>query len=72
MRLTYMQVIYKGKTVEASELRSPDGDTVIAYQVGNEVLMPQQVQLPGGEPASVDVPATNLKAKRKPDPTINP
>lgn len=67
-----MKVIYKGRTVEASELRSPDGDKVTGYQVGNEILMPQQVQLLDGEPATVEIPETHVKAKRKPDPTINP
>lgn len=67
-----MKVIYKGQEVEASEIRTPSGDVVTGYQVGNEILMPQQVQLLDGEPASVEVPDTTvLKSKRKPDPSIN-
>lgn len=66
-----MKVIYQGKEVEASEIRTPGGDEVVGYQVGNEILMPQQVQLIGGEPASVELSTTHLKAKRGKDPTIN-
>ncbi|PSB29894.1 hypothetical protein [Stenomitos frigidus] len=67
-----MQVTYKGQMVEASELKTPDGSVVLGYQIGNEIVMPQMVQLPGGEPASVELPATHLKAKRGKDTTINP
>lgn len=66
-----MKVIYKGREVEASELRTPSGDAVIGYQIGNETVMPQQVQIPGGAPASVEIPNTVLKAKRGKDPTVN-
>jgi len=67
-----MEVIYKGKTVEASELKTPDGETVIGYQIGDEIVMPQMVSIPGGEEASVVLPTTHFKAKRVKDPTINP
>lgn len=65
-----MKVIYKGQTVEASELKSPDGDRVIGYQIDGETVMPQQVQIPGEPEATVFLP-TALKAKRGNDPTIN-
>jgi len=68
-----MQVIFRGRLVEASELKTPGGDDVIGYQIDGEgVVMPQQVQIPGGEPATVALPTTQLKAKRGKDPSINP
>lgn len=66
-----MQVIYKGNLVEASELRTPDGGAVIGYQIDKETVMPNMVQLPGGEPATAELPTTHIKAKRGHDPTIN-
>jgi hypothetical protein len=66
-----MKVIYKGKEVEASELKTPSGDAVIGYQVGGETLMPAQVQLIGGDAATVEIPDTIIKARRGKDSTIN-
>jgi hypothetical protein len=66
-----MKLIYKGQEVEASEIRTPSGDSVIGYEVEREILMPQQVQLLDGDAATVEIANSLLKSKRGKDATIN-
>jgi len=65
-----MKLIYKGQEVEASEIKTPSGDSVIGYEVEGEILMPQQVQLLDGDAATVEIVESVIKSKRSKDTTI--
>jgi hypothetical protein len=68
-----MKVNYRGRLVEASELRTPDGETVIGYEIGGVgIVMPREVSVPLDQESGEVQPApTNqAKSKRGADPSV--
>lgn len=68
-----MKVVYKGRLVEASELRDPDATTISGYEIsGVGVVPPYEVTIPSAEVAQGEVqpPSTHAKSKRGADPSV--